>query len=157
MAKEPMTIEGKIKLQEQLHIFISVERPAVIEAIAEARGHGDLSENAEYDAAKERQGMIEAKVTQIKGWLSHAEVIDPSKITSDKIAFGATVTLFDLATESSIVYKLVGEDEAEIKAGKLSIHSPLARAMLGKKVDDEVSFKAPGGIREYEVEKIEYI
>ena len=156
MEKEPMTINGQEMLKKQLHRLITVERPDVIQAIEEARGHGDLSENAEYDAAKERQGMIEARIGMIQDKLARAQVINTAKMTSDKVTFGATVTLYDLQTEDSISYTIVGEDESDIKAGKISFRSPIARAMIGRREGDEFSFHAPGGLREYEVEKIEY-
>ena len=154
--KEPMTILGQKMLKDELKHLISVERPNVVAAIEEARGHGDLSENAEYDAAKDRQGMIEAKISMIQDRLARAEVINPSDISSEKVIFGATVTLFDVSTEKPITYQIVGEDEADIKKSKISIKSPIARALIGKREDDEISFKAPGGLREYVIEKIEY-
>ena len=156
-AKEPMTIAGHRMLKKRLSHMITVDRPEVILAIEEARGHGDLSENAEYDAAKEQQALLESKINQIQDRLARAQVINPSEISSDKIMFGATVTLFDMNTEESIVYMIVGEDEADIKGGKLSIHSPIARAMIGKQEGEDVIFRAPGGMREYEIEKIEYL
>lgn len=154
--KEYMTVTGHEKLQKLLKHLITVERPDVVAAIEEARGHGDLSENAEYDAAKERQGMIEGKISQIQDKLARAMIIDPAKMSSEKVTFGATVTVFDVATEESSVYKIVGEDEADIKNGTISIHSPIARALIGKMEDDEITFRAPGGMREYVIEQIEY-
>jgi transcription elongation factor GreA len=155
-AKEPMTEYGNEMLKKELKQLISIDRIEVIGEIEVAREHGDLSENAEYDAAKERQGMIEAKIQQIQDKLIRSVVIDPSKISTDKVAFGATVLLYDVGTEKSKQYKIVGEDEADIAQGLLSIHSPLARALIGKKEDDEIAFKAPGGLREYVIENLEY-
>lgn len=151
-----MTILGHQMLKEELQRLITKERPEVISAIEEARGHGDLSENAEYDAAKERQGMIEGRIQQIQDKLARAQVIDTSSMKSEKITFGATVTLYDIGSENSIQYKIVGEDESDIKDGKISVRSPIARALIGKKEGAEVVFQAPGGLKEYEVEKIDY-
>lgn len=153
---EPMTANGLDKLKKDLRYLITVERPDVIRAIEAARGHGDLSENAEYDAAKERQAMIEGKITQLQDKIARAQVINPSEFNSEKIHFGATVTLYDINTDQSIVYQIVGEDESDIKNGKISIKSPIARALIGKKEGDEITFKAPGGIREYAIESVEY-
>ena len=152
-----MTKNGHQQLQKLLHHLITVERPAVVSAIAEARDHGDLSENAEYDAAKEQQAHLEGRIQNIQDKLARAQVIEPATMRIDKIAFGATVTLTDSNTLEEVVYKIVGEDEADIKKGMISIYSPLARALVGKKEGDEVALKAPGGLREYEVENIEYI
>lgn len=154
--KEPMTILGHKMLKEELQRLITKERPDVIRSIEEARGHGDLSENAEYDAAKERQAMIEGKIQQIQDKLARAQVIDTSSMKSEKITFGATVTLYDIGSEDSIQYKIVGQDESDIKKGKISVRSPIARALIGKQEGDEVVFQAPGGRQEYEVEKIDY-
>lgn len=156
MDKEPMTVTGHLALKERLKHLISVERPAVIRAIEEARGHGDLSENAEYDAAKEQQSHIEGRIQQIQGKMAIAQVIDPSQMNSEKITFGATVTVFDINTEEEFSYQIVGEDEADIKKGKISIKSPFARAMIGKREEAEIVFRAPGGLRELEVLKVEY-
>ena len=155
--KEPMTELGQQMIKTELKRLISVERPDVVAAIEEAREHGDLSENAEYDAAKDRQGLIEARISLFQDKLARAEVINPSKISSDKIIFGATVTLFDINADKSVKYQIVGESEADIKKNKISIRSPISRALIGKKEDDDISFQAPGGIREYVVEKIEYL
>jgi transcription elongation factor GreA len=151
MEKHPMTVEGKNKLDEELKNLLQVERPAVIKAIEVARGHGDLSENADYDAAKERQGFIEARIGEIQAKLAVAEVVDPKEINSDKIVFGATVKLLDLDTDASTTYKLVGVDEADVKSGLLSVFSPLGRALIGKKKSDIVEFNSPKGDKEYEV------
>lgn len=156
MEKHPMTIEGKTKLDEELKNLLQVERPAVIKAIEVARGHGDLSENADYDAAKERQGFIEARIGEIQAKLAVAEVIDPKEIKSDKIVFGATAYLLDLETDSPLKYKLVGVDEADVKLGLISVFSPLGRALIGKKKGDIVEFNSPKGDKEYEVVKFEF-
>ncbi len=156
MEKHPMTIEGKAKLDEELKDLLQVQRPAVIKAIEVARGHGDLSENADYDAAKERQGFIEARIGEIQAKLAVAEVVDPNDIKSDKIVFGATVYLLDLDTDAELTYKLVGVDEADVKLGLISVFSPLGRALIGKKKDDVVEFSSPKGDKEYEVTKFEF-
>ena len=149
--KQPMTTTGKQKLEEELKNLIQVERPAVIKAIEEARGHGDLSENADYDAAKEKQGFIEARVADIQGKLAVAEVVNPAEIKSDRVVFCATVKLLDCDTDQEVQYQLVGEDEADVKAGKISVFSPLSRAIIGKKAGDVIEFKSPKGEKEYEV------
>ena len=146
-----MTKAGKSKLDEELKRLLQVERPAVIKAIEEARSHGDLSENADYDAAKERQAFIESRISEIQGKLASAEIVDPKYIKSDTIVFGATVTLLDLDVDKEITYQIVGVDEAEIKEGKISIFSPLGRAMIGKKAGNVVEFYSPKGDKEYEV------
>src|SRR5210317_1850989 len=133
----PMTPEGYQRLQEELKHLIRVERPRVVQDIAEARDHGDLSENAEYDAAKDKQGMIEGRIQELNGKIAMAQVIDPAEIESEKIVFGATVDLFDVDTESEVTYQLVGEDEADLKIGKISVTSPVGRALIGHFVDDE--------------------
>ena len=156
MEKHPMTVTGKNKLDEELKNLLQVERPAVIKAIEEARGHGDLSENADYDAAKERQGFIESRIGEIQARLTVADVVDPAEIKSDKIVFGATVELLDLDTDETKKYKLVGVDEANIKEGLLSVFSPLGRALIGKKKSDVVEFNSPKGDKEYEVVKFEF-
>jgi transcription elongation factor GreA len=149
--KQPMTVEGKARLEEELKILTQIERPKVIKAIEEARSNGDLSENADYDAAKERQGFIEARISDIQNKIANAEVIDISKLKSDKIIFGAHVVLVDLETEEEVTYQIVGEDEADVKLGKISVFSPLARSVIGKKKGDIVEFKSPKGEKEYEV------
>lgn len=149
--KQPMTIMGKKKLEEELKQLIQIERPAAIKAIEEARGHGDLSENADYDAAKERQGFVESRITDIQNKIANAEAIDPSSLQSDKIIFGATVDLEDTETGEKVKYQIVGEDEADVKSGKISVFSPLARALIGKKKSDVVEFRSPKGEREYQV------
>jgi transcription elongation factor GreA len=153
----PMTPEGHRKLQEELKHLIRVERPKVIQDIAEARSHGDLSENAEYDAAKERQGFVEGRISEINGKMARAQIINPTEIDSDKIVFGATVKLFDVEAENEVVYRIVGEDEADIKQGLISINSPVAKALIGHRVDDELHIKVPSGTRVYEIIDIQYI
>ena len=151
MDKQPMTIRGKEMLEKELSHLMKVERPDVIKAIEEARSHGDLSENADYDAAKERQGFVEARINEIQGKLAVANVVDPSKIKSDKIVFGATVVILDTETEGEYKYTIVGEDEADVKNGLLSIFSPMARAMIGKKEGDAFEINTPKGVKEYEI------
>jgi transcription elongation factor GreA len=153
----PMTPEGHQRLQEELKHLIRVERPKVIQDIAEARDHGDLSENAEYDAAKERQGFVEGRIAEINGKMARAQVIDVSEIDSDRIVFGATVKLFDIESEAESTYRIVGQDEADIKQGLISINSPVAKALIGHRVDDEVHIKVPSGTRVYEIVEIEYV
>ncbi len=149
--RQPMTVAGKAKLEAELKILIHQERPAVIKAIEEARGHGDLSENADYDAAKDRQAMIEGRIADIQGKLSNAEVIDISQLESSKIVFGATVELQDLENDETVQYQIVGEDESDVKGGKVSVFSPLARSLIGKKKGDIIEFKSPKGEKEFEV------
>ena len=152
----PMTPECYQKLQEELKRLIRIERPKVVQDIAEARDHGDLSENAEYDAAKDRQGFIEGRIAELNGKISLAHVINPAEIDSEKIVFGAQVKLFDTETENEVSYQIVGEDEADIKQGKLSVNSPVAKALIGHKVDDEVHIRVPSGTRVYEIIDIAY-
>jgi len=157
--KVPMTKIGAQKLTEELQYLKSVERPAIIQAIAEARAHGDLKENAEYHAAKERQGFVEARVRDIEHKLSHAHVIDVMTIQQNtgKIIFGVTVHIINTETDEKLVYQIVGEDEADIKAGKISVHSPIARALIGKIVEDIVSVQTPSGLIEYEVVDVTFV
>lgn len=157
MSKVPLTVAGAEKLREELHRLKTVERPSVIAAIAEARSHGDLSENAEYDAAKERQGFVEGRIQEVEGKLSNAQIIDPKLLDADgRCVFAATVDLEDQDTGDAVTYQIVGEDEANIKNGKLSIASPMARALIGKYVGDIAQVQAPGGIREFEIIDIRY-
>ena len=156
MEKVPMTPEGLVKLQEELKRLKSDERPAVIAAIEEARAHGDLSENAEYDAAKDRQAFIEGRIGELEDKISRAAVIDISKLTGDDVKFGATVTLEDEDTEKKIKYQIVGVEEADISKGLLSIHATLARALIGKSKNDTVEVRAPGGDKLYRITKVEY-
>jgi transcription elongation factor GreA len=154
--KVPMTVLGKRMLDEELKNLMSVERPAVVKAIEIARGHGDLSENADYSAAKERQGFIEGRIQDINSKLARAQVIDPSAIKTDKVVFGATVVLTDQESEKKVTYKIVGVDEADIKNGKIGITSPIARALIGKVAGDEVIVMAPKGQIHYDIVKIYY-
>ncbi len=149
--KQPMTLKGKALLEEELAELIKVERPKVIKAIEVARSHGDLSENADYDAAKERQGFIEARISEIQTKIANSQVIDTADIKSDKIVFGAKVQLLDCINNQEVTYQIVGEDEADVKNGKISIFSPLSRSLIGKKVSDIVEFNSPNGEKEFEV------
>lgn len=152
----PMTKESYDALQEELKRLIREERPRVIQDIAEARSHGDLSENAEYDAAKHRQGFIEGKIQELKDKLARAYVVDLSNLKPDKVVFGATVTLFDTAAEEEVTYRIVGEDEADIRLGKMSCSSPVGKALIGHRLDDTVKVKVPAGLKEYEIVDIRY-
>ncbi|MBT8079556.1 MAG: transcription elongation factor GreA [Gammaproteobacteria bacterium] len=157
MNKVPMTVRGAELLREELKNLKSTERPRIIAAIAEARAHGDLKENAEYHAAKEQQGFLEGRIKEIEGKLGNIEIIDVTRIDAKgKIVFGSTVELLDEQTNQEIVYKIVGEDEADIKTGLISYTSPIARALIGKLEGDEVSFSAPGGEKHYEVIEVRY-
>lgn len=156
LEKMPMTVHGKALLDAELRRLLVEERPSVIKAIEEARSHGDISENAEYDAAKERQGMIEGRIAEIQAKISLAEVINPSEITSDRVVFGATVTILDLEEDEKPTYQIVGVDEADVKSGKISVLSPLARALIGKRKGDVVAVSSPKGEREYEIIKFEF-
>jgi len=157
MSKVPLTVAGAEKLRTELHRLKTVDRPAVIAAIAEARAHGDLSENAEYDAAKERQGFVEGRIQEVEGKLSNAQIIDPALLDADgRCVFGATVEIEDQESGAAVTYQIVGEDEADIKAGKLSVASPMARALIGKYAGDIAQVQAPGGIREFEIIDVRY-
>lgn len=158
MNKVPMTVRGHELLQDELKRLKSVDRPKVIQAIAEARAHGDLKENAEYHAAKEQQGFIEGRIKECEGKLSNLQVIDVTEVNADgRIVFGSTVELLDVSTDKEIVYRIVGEDEADIKQGMISFTSPIARALIGKSEGDEIIFSAPGGEKEYEVISVSYV
>ncbi len=157
MEKVPMTQRGYSALEAEMRTLKSVERPAVIRAIAEAREHGDLSENAEYHAAREKQSFIEGRLKEIEGLMSRADVIDPTKLGGGAIKFGATVTVVDEDTDEEKTYQIVGEVEADIKAGLLNIKSPLARALIGKEEGDSVDVMTPGGGRSYEVLKVAFV
>ncbi len=152
----PMTPGSYQRLQEELKNLIRVERPKVVQDIAEARSHGDLSENAEYDAAKERQGMIEGRIQELNDKIARAQVINPAEINSEKIVFGATVTLVDVDTDKEVTYQIVGEDEADIKDGKISVTSPVGKALIGHHLEDEVRIKVPSGLKVYEITDIRY-
>jgi transcription elongation factor GreA len=156
MERIPMTAEGYKSLDEEIRFLKSVERPRIIKAIAEARAHGDLSENAEYHAAKEQQGLNESRVLELEDKLSRAEVIDVSKLSGDTVKFGAKVTLADEDTDEEVKYQIVGEIEADVKKGRVGITSPIARALIGKSVGDSVEVNTPGGGKSYEILKIDY-
>ncbi|MGL1832685.1 transcription elongation factor GreA [Rhodocyclaceae bacterium SMB388] len=158
MNKTPLTVAGAEALRKELHRLKTVERPSVISAIAEARSHGDLSENAEYDAAKERQGFLEGRIKELESKLANAQIIDPTLLDADgRCVFGATVELEDLDSGDTVTYQIVGEDEADVKAGKISVSSPIARALIGKYTGDVAEVRAPGGIREYEIVDVRYV
>ncbi|MEI6439137.1 MAG: transcription elongation factor GreA [Alphaproteobacteria bacterium] len=157
MEKVPMTAEGYQALDDDLKRLKTLERPAVIAAISEARAHGDLSENAEYHAAKERQGWIEGQIADIEDRMARAQVIDVSKLSGTQVKFGATVSVVDEDTEDAARYQIVGEHEADVKAGKVSITSPIARAMIGKETGDVVEVITPGGVKAYEILKVEWV
>ncbi len=158
MTKIPLTIRGAKLLRDELHYLKTVERPSVITAIAEARAQGDLSENAEYDAAKEKQGFIEGRIADLEGKLSTAQIIDPANLEAEgRVVFGATVELEDLESGDVVTYQIVGDDEADIKSAKISISSPIARALIGKYEGDTADVQAPGGVRQYEVLDVKYI
>lgn len=157
MIKVPLTVIGAEKLRTELHRLKTVDRPNVVAAIAEARSHGDLSENAEYDAAKERQGFIEGRIQEVEAKLSNAQIIDPKLLDADgRCVFGATVDLEDQDSGAAVTYQIVGEDEADIKSGKISVNSPIARALIGKYAGDIAQVQAPGGVREYELIDVRY-
>ena len=153
----PMTIRGKQLLEAELKKLIFEERPTVIKAIEEARAHGDISENAEYESAKERQGMIEGRIGDIQGKIAGADVIDPSTIKSDRVVFGATVVITDQETEETHTYQIVGVDEADVKKGMISVLSPIARAMIGKKAGDAITVQSPKGDKDYEVVSFKFV
>lgn len=158
MIKVPLTVRGAEMLKAELQRLKSVERPSVIEAIAEARAQGDLSENAEYEAAKERQAFVEGRIAELEAKISNAQVIDPTELNADgRVVFAATVKLLDMESDDEVTYQIVGDDEADIKEGKVSINSPIARAMIGKEAGDVAEVVAPGGIREYEILDVLYI
>ena len=156
MEKVPMTPTGFRQLEEELRRLRTIERPAVVKAIAEARAHGDLSENAEYHAARDRQSFIEGRVGELEDKLARAEVIDPASVSGDRVMFGAQVLLVDEDTEEEATYRIVGQDESDVAQGLLSVSSPLARAMIGKRVADQIEVDAPGGSRYYEILRIDY-
>ena len=154
----PMTKGGLLRLKEELKRLKNVERPKIVKEIAEARSHGDLSENAEYHAAKERQGFIEGRIADLEGKLSNAEIIDPTTLDADgRCVFGATVDLEDVEKGVKVTYQIVGEDEADLKLGKISVNSPIARSLIGKSAGDIAEVQAPGGVREYEILEVNYV
>ena len=156
--KIPLTVTGAERLRAELQELKSVQRPAIVTAIAEARAHGDLSENAEYHAAKERQGFIEGRIADLESKLSNAQIINPAMLDADgRCVFGATVDLEDMGDGKVVTFQIVGEDEADIKQGKISVSSPIARALIGKSAGDVAEVQAPGGVREYEILDVKYI
>ena len=158
MSSVPITVVGAQLLKEELQRLKHVERPAVINAISEARAQGDLSENAEYDAAKERQSFIEGRIAELEGKLSAAQIIDPTLLDAEgRVVFASTVTLQDLESDENVTYQIVGDDEADLKVSKISISSPIARALIGKYAGDEVEVQAPAGVRSYEIIEVKYI
>lgn len=158
MSTIPLTVRGAQLLKEELHRLKHIERPAVINAISEARAQGDLSENAEYDAAKEKQGFIEGRIAEVEAKLASAQIIDPATLDAEgRVVFGATVDLEDLESGDKVTYQIVGDDEADIKEGKISVSSPIARALIGKFAGDTAEVKAPGGQRDYEVLDVRYL
>ncbi len=157
MQKHPMTVEGANALKTELHRLKTVERPRIIESIAVARAHGDLKENAEYHAAREEQSFLEGRVIELEAKLSHAQIVDISQLDNQgKVVFGATVTLLHVETDAEVTYQIVGEDEANIKLGKISYQSPIGRALIGKSLDDTVMVSTPGGMVEYEIVGVKY-
>ncbi len=158
MQRVPMTVKGEKALRDELEHLKKIERPRIIEAIATAREHGDLKENAEYHAAREQQGFTEGRIQEIEGKLSYAQIIDITKVAhTGKVIFGATIDLLNLDTNDEVTYQLVGEDEADIKAGKISISSPIARALISKEEGDEVAVQTPGGLVEYEILEVKHL
>lgn len=158
MSKVPLTVNGAAKLRAELHELKTVQRPEIITAIAEARSHGDLSENAEYAAAKERQSFIEGRIAELESKISNAQIINPALLEADgRCVFGATVDLEDMEGGKVVTYQIVGDDEADIKQNKISISSPIARALIGKSAGDVAEVQAPGGLREYEILDVKYV
>ena len=157
MAKLPITTRGAVLLREELQRLKSVERPTIIQAIADARSHGDLSENAEYEAARDRQGFIEGRISELEAKLANAQIIDPRLVDADgRCVFGSTVDLEDEADGAAVTWQIVGEDEADIKSGKISISSPIARGLIGKYAGDAVEVQTPGGVKRYEILDVRY-
>jgi len=158
MNKVPLTVKGAELLRSELHQLKTVERPSVIAAIQEARSHGDLSENAEYDAAKERQSFIEGRIVEVESKLANAQIIDPALLDDDgRVVFGSTVELIDTSGAETVSYQIVGEDEADIKLGKISYSSPIAKALIGKSEGDVVEVRTPGGLKEFEIGDVRYV
>ncbi len=158
MKKFPMTVAGEQKLRDELIRLKTVERPKVIEAIAEARGHGDLKENAEYHAAKEQQSFLEGRISEVEGKLANAQIIDVTKLPKNgRVVFGTTVVLINVTTDEEVKYKIVGDDESDLKLGMISVNSPIARAVIGKNEGDTVLVQTPGGEIEYEISSVQYL
>ncbi len=158
MKKTPMTVDGAEKLRVELHRLKTVERPRIVQAIADARSHGDLSENAEYHAAKEQQGFVEGRIAELESKVSSAQIIDPRAVNADgKVVFGATLNLMDEQSEQEVTYQIVGDHEADIAQGKISISSPIARALIGKVEGDVVEVQVPNGVRSYEILEVRYV
>lgn len=158
MSKHPMTVQGAEKLKEELQRLKFVERPRIVEAVAEARAHGDLKENAEYHAAREQHGFNEGRIQELEAKLAHAQIVDISKLPNNgKVVFGAKVTISHVMTEAELTYQIVGEDEADIKQNKISYSSPMGRALIGKSLDDTVAVNTPDGIVEYEIIDVQYV
>ncbi len=158
MSQIPMTVQGAQRLRDELHELKTVKRPAIIEAIAEAREHGDLKENAEYHAAREAQGFCEGRIQDIEGKLANAQIIDITKLTNNgKVIFGSTVTILNLDSEEEVTYKVVGDDEADIKNNLISVNSPIARGLIGKQQDDVVNITTPSGVVEFEITDVKYL
>ncbi|HTH93907.1 MAG TPA: transcription elongation factor GreA [Rhodocyclaceae bacterium] len=156
--KIPITLRGAELLRTELHKLKTVDRPAIVAAIAEARSHGDISENAEYESAKDRQGFIEGRIQEVEGKLGNAQIIDPASLDADgRVVFGATVELEDQDSGNAVTYQIVGDDEADLKQGKISLNSPVARALIGKFSGDLVEVQTPGGVREYEILDVKYV
>jgi transcription elongation factor GreA len=153
----PMTPAGLVRLKQELKRLKGKERPRIVKEIAEARSHGDLSENAEYHAAKEKQSHVEGRITQVEHWIATADVIDVSRLSGDRVVFGATVHLTDSQSGDEVLYRIVGELEADLKLGRISVTSPIARALIGKVEGDVVRVRAPGGEREYEIDQVEFV
>ncbi len=158
MSQIPMTVQGSQRLRDELHELKTVKRPAIIEAIADAREHGDLKENAEYHAAREAQGFCEGRIQDIEGKLANAQIIDITKLTNNgKVIFGSTVTILNLDSEEEVTYKVVGDDEADIKNNLISVNSPIARGLIGKQQDDVVNITTPSGVVEFEITDVKYL
>ncbi|ACG73346.1 transcription elongation factor GreA [Anaeromyxobacter sp. K] len=157
MQRVPMTKGGLVRLKDELRRLKSVERPKIVKEIAEARAHGDLSENAEYHAAKEKQSHIEGRIAQVEHWIASAEVIDVTKHAGDRVVFGATVSLEDAESGDQVTYRIVGELEADLKQGKISVTSPIARALIGRSEGDTVVVRSPGGEKEYEIQSVAFV
>ena len=157
MDKYPVTAKGFMRLEAELKRMKTVDRPAVIAQISEAREHGDLSENAEYHAARDKQSFLEGRIGELEAYISRAEVIDLDQVASDRVQFGATISLLDMETSQSQQYQIVGEPEADIRENRLSLSAPISRALMGKMIGDDVEVKTPGGMKYYEIQKIEYI